>query len=627
MFLQRLRPPRRILALFFVATALLCGTFGWLGWRLLEQDRALENQRLHERREYVADAAAVELARLLEGISSNTEPPGNGAVQAMFRPGRLEVAPAERLLFYPPVPHAPDPPPELFADAERMEFQKKDYEAALQALTRLTGQENLQRRAQVLLRMARVLRKSGQADASRKALEELSQLRGAVIDGAPAELLARYSIAESSGDPARVAREAAEIAAALDSGRYRLPRGVYLFYAQAVRHWLPQPGWKPPPERFALSAGVEELWEKWRQGPASTRGAGHVWVEDAPVFLFWRTTGEEMTGMAVTQTWLESRWHTSREGVRLALTDADGRALLGQPAGAQTVRLASATRLPWTVHARSAASGNMAEFALRRRFLLAGLFLILLLVGGAGYFMARAAARELALARLQSDFVASVSHEFRTPLTTLRQLSGLLQSGRVPDESRRRQYYDFLVLESDRLHRLVDDLIHFGRMEAGASEFRFEPFDPAGLVRSVVEDLQREVLPHGYTIELNANGGAPAVRGDRSAIGRALRNLLDNAVKYSPECRSVWVELAESQGQVAIRVRDRGLGIPASEQDVVFRKFVRGRAAKDSSIQGTGIGLATVGHIMSAHGGKVTLESAPGAGSTFTLWLPAMEES
>ena len=135
----------------------------------------------------------------------------------------------------------------------------------------------------------------------------------------------------------------------------------------------------------------------------------------------------------------------------------------------------------------------------------------------------------------------------------------------------------------------------------------------------------RDRIANGFDIELRLPDGPTSITGDRDALTNALWNLLDNAVKYSPTHRIVWVDVDHRDQEIEIRVRDHGLGIPASEQRAVFDKFVRGTTAKVEGIAGTGIGLAMVRHIVDAHGGSVTLESAPGAGSTFTVRLPAAE--
>ena len=245
---------------------------------------------------------------------------------------------------------------------------------------------------------------------------------------------------------------------------------------------------------------------------------------------------------------------------------------------------------------------------------------VLLFIGG--YFTARAATRELAVARLQSDFVSAVSHEFRTPLTSMRHLTDLLDRGVVSEEDRRRQYYSALSHETTRLHRLVESLLNFGRMEAGALEYRFEPVCLAELVEEVVADFRRESAAAGHQIEVTADHNLPELRIDREAFARVVWNLLDNAAKYSPDATAILVNLAREGDRAALRIQDHGLGIPAEEQREIFKKFVRGSAARASNVKGTGVGLAMVQHTVRAHGGEIRLESKAGAGSTFIVLLP-----
>src|SRR5207244_4926390 len=129
-----------------------------------------------------------------------------------------------------------------------------------------------------------------------------------------------------------------------------------------------------------------------------------------------------------------------------------------------------------------------------------GIAMMAVLVLAGGYFINRAILREVTVARLQSDFVAAVSHEFRTPLTTVRQLSEMLVRGRVSSDDRRQQFYETLLRESERLHRLVEGLLNFGRMEAGELRYRFEPVDPEPFVRDIVAEFQQEVSAFGYRI-------------------------------------------------------------------------------------------------------------------------------
>jgi signal transduction histidine kinase len=267
-------------------------------------------------------------------------------------------------------------------------------------------------------------------------------------------------------------------------------------------------------------------------------------------------------------------------------------------------------------------AADLEASALRRRLLLVGFAVLVSVLLAGGYFILRSLERERAVARLQTEFVSAVTHEFRTPLTSLRQLSEMLSRGRVPTEALRQQSYDILARESERLQRLVESLLDFGRIEAGAAEYHFREFDPSVLVGEVVAEFREHAAAQGYRVELAGEDEVPPVRADRGSFGVALWNLLDNAVKYSPDCRTVRVEMARDGGCLAIRVRDQGMGIPASEQKEIFRKFVRGAGTIAANIKGTGIGLAMASHIIEAHGGQIRLESELGRGSTFTILLP-----
>jgi signal transduction histidine kinase len=294
------------------------------------------------------------------------------------------------------------------------------------------------------------------------------------------------------------------------------------------------------------------------------------------------------------------------------------------PAGSpETRRTASATGLPWTVVATSSnLDADLRGFAQRRRLIVAGLGALALLVVAASYLIGRAVSRELAAARLQSDFVSAVSHEFRTPLTSLAQFTEILTEQEDAPVEKRRMFIEAQARATRRLTRLVESLLDFGRMEAGARPYRLEPLDVAALVEDVVRDFRQEVAGVDFTVDYSRPAGDAMVNADREALAQALWNLLDNAVKYSGDSRSLGVEV-ERAHEVTIRVRDDGFGIDRSEHTQIFRKFARGAAAREHGVKGTGIGLAMVKHIVDAHAGRVTVDSEPGRGSTFTIFLPA----
>jgi signal transduction histidine kinase len=191
----------------------------------------------------------------------------------------------------------------------------------------------------------------------------------------------------------------------------------------------------------------------------------------------------------------------------------------------------------------------------------------------------------------------------------------------ITSESARREYYSLLSQETRRLHRLVEALLNFARMETGRYRFRFERVDPGRLVTDVVEEFKRERMAGGFAIELRVMSGL-VCQIDRESLSLAVWNLLDNAVKYSGACRTIQVGVERRGGLAAISVRDGGLGIAPREQKAIFEKFVRGDTARVSETRGTGLGLALVRRIVDGHDGAVAVKSEPGRGSTFTIALP-----
>jgi signal transduction histidine kinase len=655
-----LRPPRHLLVLFLAVTLAPAAGLIWLGWRLLQQDRALVEQRVQEHRERAADLLVAALEQKLLAVERDLTrssalrdaQPGDDAVLLVLGPGSADAVPAFRLLYYPVVPPCRDAPAFLFRDGEDREFRLGDHAAAIASFRDLARSPDAAVRAGAYLRIARNLRKASQLEAALTAYQELARLGPVPIDCVPADLVARRArcalLAEMRRSELR--GEAEALYADLRGGRWRLDRAVYSVHAEDIKSWI---GVDPTAdrERLALTVGAEWLWDRWQAvGRGDARGPGRhsMEVEGRLLTFLWNATGDGLVGLVAGPRYAQREWLAglrtilNTQGVQLALRDRDGRAAPA-PASASLLqaarRTASDTGLPWTVVVASADPGaDMAQLAARRHLLLSGLVLVVILVSAGSYFTARAFLREMAAARLQSDFVAAVSHEFRTPLASLRQFTENLLDGRVTTEERRFTYFQAQSRATERLHRLVEGLLDFGRMEAGVVGYRLDPLDAGDLARSVVNDFRQDLAggdvtsdparrrDHAHHVELTVESDLPVVRGDREALARALWNLLDNAVKYSPGCPTVWVEVARESGEVAIRVRDRGLGIPADEQRQVSRKFFRGSAAKTVGVKGTGIGLAMVQHIVRAHRGRLRLESAPGAGSTFTMVLPTPKQ-
>jgi signal transduction histidine kinase len=440
------------------------------------------------------------------------------------------------------------------------------------------------------------------------------------------------TVLEAIGKGEELRKEASLLRAALWSGRWSLLRPAWEFHVEEAKRWS---GADPLTEReqnaLALSIATESVYGQWTAEPES-KGRRILKIEGRPMLISWAGTMDGLAAVLAGPGYLGTKWTEALQGrsVQGALIDADGQVLIGSfnKSGRLAVRTEAVTRLPGTLHVTSVDPGaDLAGVAGRRRLLYAGFAVLGLSLLAGSYFITRSINREQAVARLQSEFVSAVSHEFRTPLTSLRQLSEMLAKGRVPTEDLRQKSYDILSGESERLQRLVESLLDFGRIEARAFRYCYESLDPVRLVGGLVAEFQEQAAAHGYRVELALAGEYPLIHADREALGLALRNLLDNAVKYSPDCRTVWVEMEREGSRLAIRVRDQGMGIPASEQKDIFKKFVRGTGSRAAHIQGTGIGLAMARHIVEAHDGEIRLESESGRGSTFTILLPLEKQT
>jgi signal transduction histidine kinase len=226
------------------------------------------------------------------------------------------------------------------------------------------------------------------------------------------------------------------------------------------------------------------------------------------------------------------------------------------------------------------------------------------------------------LVRMKTEFISAVAHELRTPVTSLDGLSGLLRSDKVVDPEKRRRLLGLLAGECRRLTRFLTNVLDYGRIEGEAKTYRLEPTDLRPIVREV-SDLVRESQAESGTLIREEVPEAPVVvAADADAVRQALLNLVDNALKYSPDRREVTVSLTAGPAGAVLAVRDRGIGIPPEDRERIFGAFFRSAAAAERVSSGVGLGLKIVRHIMDAHGGRVEVESEPGAGSVFRLVFP-----
>ena len=301
----------------------------------------------------------------------------------------------------------------------------------------------------------------------------------------------------------------------------------------------------------------------------------------------------------------------------------------------------------WEVAAYLINPAALTEAARTTRLTLGLLIAVLLLAIGVGsWLIVRSLNAELKLARQKTDFVSNVSHELKTPLTSIRMFSELLAEGRVTDAAKQRSYLNIITAEAARLTRLINNVLDFSRMERGEKKYNFQPCDLAAVVRGIEQTFRPHLEAGGFNFICELPVAPVSVRGDADALSQVIVNLLSNAEKYSPGSagilpassplptrrqdagapgKEITLQLAQKQSPLPhaeIKVLDRGAGIPRGSEEKIFEKFYRAHDSLSSGVQGSGLGLTIARQIARAHGGDVAYEPRDGGGSCFVLRLP-----
>jgi two-component system phosphate regulon sensor histidine kinase PhoR len=276
----------------------------------------------------------------------------------------------------------------------------------------------------------------------------------------------------------------------------------------------------------------------------------------------------------------------------------------------------------WTLRVAQRDAGNPAASSRRRIIdsLLIGLAVTVILTGLG--FLALAIRRERRANALKSEFISNVSHELKTPLSIISMFGEMLASGRTKSPEQATEYAEIIWRESVRLGRLIDNVLDFAKIERGMGVYEFEDGDVAEVVARAVELSARRLAAAEMTLALDVAPDLPMVRLDANAFTLAVLNLIDNAIKYAADGKKIEVALRQVGARIELTVHDFGPGVAPEEHAAVFERFYRAKAVRLKPIRGSGIGLALVQHIARAHHGDVTIESAPGQGATFRLWLP-----
>ena len=347
--------------------------------------------------------------------------------------------------------------------------------------------------------------------------------------GAPAELVAhrgKLGIFQAANNGDQAKREQDWLSLALSEGRLTIDRATYDEFSTTLG-LAPSPA----PLMLVLAEAAVDLSRDWQRRPD---GRAVVSRGTRPVISAWRREGDTTAAVVGPVEVLASALAPLASDLRVtfSLDDPAGAPVFGtpsadRPAGTRSLREAG---LPWTMRA-SAVEQTSASLVTRQGLFALAFGFMTLVVAGASYAVFRSVSRELAVARLQSDFVSAVSHEFRTPLTAIRHFTSMLEDG-TAQPSQVATYHQVLGKESRRLHDLVENLLDFGRLESGQRVHVYSDCDATHLARDVVQDISDRTTQSAHEVRLTAPAEALPIRADREAVMLALRNLIDNAVKY-----------------------------------------------------------------------------------------------
>jgi len=253
-------------------------------------------------------------------------------------------------------------------------------------------------------------------------------------------------------------------------------------------------------------------------------------------------------------------------------------------------------------------------------------FFLFIAIASGGTYILNTLRSEILIARQKTTFVANVSHELKTPLTSIRMFAEMLKERRQPDPEKQEKYLDLMVSETERLTRLINNVLDFARMERGERKYEKKALDVALLSEGLIEGQRVRLEHNGFEVSFQNGLGEAFIEGDEEALKQAFLNLLSNAEKYCAEVRKIDVDISGTPESVLIEVKDRGIGVSAREAKKIFEEFYRADDSPTARVRGSGLGLPIALRIIRDHGGDIHYFPRDGGGSVFQILLPRQQQ-
>jgi signal transduction histidine kinase len=608
---------KRQFGLFLLAVVLSAAALSILTYRFLRQDEELARQREpgqrlqaveQARRELIANLEKISLLEINRRVTASASTPGDPADSAT-----VLATPMDRLeqLVYPwkaPRPVA-FPSPGFLANqdaGESLEFQSKDFSRAAAAYRlAMAGARQPDEACQARLALGRALVKAGR---NKEAVEEYRAMLQA-CETALDELGIPFSF--YAADRLIALKLDLPLAENYLTKEVRRLRLHPLPQATMIHSLLQSIGSEGANQALAEIAGqIRDI----QQVTTLTKEIGRL-IEPLSEQK-WVAYGEEPWLLKMTETPRLLLAISSRKvappGTTLTSAKSSGSYALDE--GFSGLRMELDPNRSFAVDRAPAA------------LIAAGIGFIVVLTVLSAYLLLRGVNRDLQMAEMRSHFVASVSHELKTPLTAIRMFAETLVLGRAREEGTRAEYLETIMNESERLARLVDNVLDFSKIEQGKKIYRMRQVALPDVVRAAARAMQYPLEQQGFKLNVSISDDLPAVSADSDALEQAILNLLSNAMKYSGSSRQIELCCARNNGNAVIAVTDHGIGIAPQDRTHIFEKFYRVRSSDTDLIAGTGLGLTLVKHVVQAHAGSVQVESTPGRGSTFSIRIPVPPE-